>query len=170
MKIFANNAVYVQKNDLGFFTQTDLPIPKSIFMKVFGRGITIINDNNRYEFVKFEDQSEIEYFKGLDWIIDYGSVKDLTEEEIISLGNKVAEEKNCIASKFNAMSISERENNTHLINECEVLDFKMYSLVDIVLFQKGELEMVLPDGVEYPADYNKTEEKGLKKILKLFRK
>jgi len=57
MKIITSEAVYVQKNDIGFLNQTDLPIPASIFMKVFGNGVTIIDNSNRFEFVKFEEKS-----------------------------------------------------------------------------------------------------------------
>ena len=64
MKIITNDAVYVQKNDMGFLNQTDLLIPVSVFLKVFGNGITIIDDSNRFEFIKFEDKEEIEFFIG----------------------------------------------------------------------------------------------------------
>ena len=80
MKIITDNAAYVQKNDLMYLNSSSLAIPGSIYMKVFGWGITVINDRNRYEFVKFEEDSEIEFFKDIDWMIDYNEVKDLTEE------------------------------------------------------------------------------------------
>ncbi len=83
MKIITNDSAYVQKNDISYLNLSDLPIPASIFMKVFGNGVTIINDSNRYDFVKFDEESEIEYFKDLDWMIDYNEVKDLSEDEII---------------------------------------------------------------------------------------
>lgn len=66
MKILTNNSVYVQKNDIAYLYMSNLPISSSIFMKFFGNGATIVNDSNRYDFVKFNNQSEIEYFKGLD--------------------------------------------------------------------------------------------------------
>ena len=62
-------------------------------MKVFGNGVTIINDSNRYDFVKFDEESEIEFFKGLDWMIDYNEVKDLSEDEIIKLAKNIEKER-----------------------------------------------------------------------------
>ena len=88
MKIITNDSAYVQKNDIAYLNSSDLPIPASIFMKVFGNGVTIINDSNRYDFVKFDEESEIEYFKGLDWMINYNEVKDLSEEFKNSIGEK----------------------------------------------------------------------------------
>lgn len=168
MKIIRNDVVYVQKNDMGFLNQTDLAIPVSIFMKVFGNGITIIDDSNRFEFVKFEEASEIEYFKNLDWIVDYDSIKDLSEEQIIELGQMVAQERNRIAQTYNVMSKDDREKNMHMIAECEKLDFKMYSLRDVIWFKKGQFKITLPDGVDYPEMHNKVEKKGLRRLLKRF--
>ena len=124
MKIITDNAVYVQKNDIAYLNQTDLTIPASIFMKVFGNGIVIINDSNRYEFVKFETPEEIEFFKGIDWMIDYNEAKDLSEEEIIALGQKIVEEKNNIAQRFNSMTPEEKKENMDMVFQCELLDFK----------------------------------------------
>ena len=56
MKIITNDSAYVQKNDIAYLNSSDLPIPASIFMKVFGNGVTIINDSNRYDFVKFDEE------------------------------------------------------------------------------------------------------------------
>ena len=75
MKIITDNAVYVQKNDIAYLNQTDLAIPASIFMKIFGNDI--VDDNNRYEFIKFDTPEEIEYFRNIDWMIDYNEVKNL---------------------------------------------------------------------------------------------
>ena len=157
MKIITENAVYVQKNDIAYLHHTDLPIPASIFMKVFGNGIVIINDDNRYEFEKFEDPSEIEFFNGLDWIIDYNSVKDLSDDEIIEMGQRIAQAKNQIAEQFNSMSKDERKKNLEMVTQCELLDFKMYSLRDILWFKQGHLKMTLPD-----------KEKGIQKLMRSF--
>jgi len=170
MKIITSGAVYVQKNDIVFLNQTDLPIPASIFLKVFGNGIIIIDDSNRFEFVKFEEESEIEFFKNLDWIVDYNSLKSLNESQIIELGQAVAQQKNSIATQYNSMSDDERRENEHMVDECEKLDFKMYSLRDFLWFKQGYLQFDLPEEIDYPEGYKKVEEKGLRKILSKFQK
>lgn len=70
-----------------------MEIPTSIFMKVFDRDVIIINNRNRYDFVEFDAPEEIEFFKGIDWMIDYNEVKDLSEEGIITLGQSIVKEK-----------------------------------------------------------------------------
>lgn len=170
MKIVKDNAIYVQKNDIMFLFQNDLSIPASIFMKVFGNGIIIVDDRNRYEFVKFEEKDEIDFFKSLHWIVDYDTVKDLSDEEIIKLGQMAAEERNSIACMFNSMLDDMKSKHMYSVLRCKMLEFKIYSLRDILWFRQGHIKMTLPDGVQYPKSYKKVDEKGLKKLLKKFKK
>lgn len=155
MKIITDNAVYVQKNDIAFLNQTDLAIPASIFMKVFGSGIVIIDDSNRYEFVEFEAPEEIEFFKGIDWMIDYNEVKDLSEEETMALGQSIAEMRNSIAQKFNSMPPEKRKRNMNMVSQCELLDFKFYSLRDVLWFKQEHIKIELPEGVDLPTGFHK---------------
>lgn len=66
MKIITDDAVYVQKNDITYLNQylslSNLPIPSSIFEKVFGSNIIIIDNSNGYKFIKFDKPKEIEFF------------------------------------------------------------------------------------------------------------
>ena len=165
MKIITDNCVYVQMNDIMFLNQTDLSIPVSIFLKVFNDDVVIIDDRNRYDFVKFDDALEIEFFRNLDFIVDYNSVKDLSEEEIIDMGEKVANKRNSIAKTYNAMTRSIREENMYLVYECERLDYKMYSLRDILWFRQGRLKFNLPSEI-----IGEKKEKGIKKLLRKIKK
>ncbi len=162
MKIITDNAVYVQKNDIAYLNQIGLAIPASI--KVFGNGIVIIDDSNRYEFVTFEAPEEIEFFKGTDWMINYNEVKDLSEEETIALGQSIIEERNNIAQRFNSMIPEERKENMNMVLQCGLLDFKMCSLEDFFWFKQGHIKMELPEGVDLPAGFK--QEKGIRKLIK----
>ena len=75
MKIITDNAAYVQMNDIAFLNHCDLPIPASVFMKSFGFGIFVVDDSNRYDFKEFNKPEDIEFFKNIDWMIDYNEVK-----------------------------------------------------------------------------------------------
>lgn len=145
--------------------QTDLAVPASIFMKVFGNGMVIIDDSNRYEFVTFEAPEEIKFFKDIDWMINYNEVKDFSEEEIIALGQSIAEEKNNIAYRFNSMTPEERKENMDMVSQCELLDFKMYSLRDVLWFKQGHIKMELPEGVDLPVGFEQG--RGIKKLIKI---
>lgn len=164
MKITTNTKVYVQKNDIAFLNQTDLAIPASVYMKLFENGIIFINDDNRYDFYEFDKFEEIDFFDKIDWMIEYTEVKDLSEERIIRLGQSIIQEKNRIARVFNSMKSEEREKNKDLVLQCELLDFKLYSLRDFLWFKQGHIKIELPEEVDYPIDFRK--EKGLVRLLK----
>lgn len=162
MKIITNNSIYVQKNDIAYLNSSTLEIPASIFMKVFNKDVVIIDDSNRYEFVEFNAPEEIEFLKNIDWIIDYNEVKNLSLEEIISLGQNIADEKNSIARHFNSMELEERKENMNMVSECENLDFKIYSLRDFLWFKQGHLNFDLPKDISSP----EKKEKGIKRLIK----
>lgn len=147
MKIITENKVYVQKNDIAYLNRTDMPIPASIFMKVFGQGVVIIDDRNRYEFVEFTEPEEIKFFKKQDWIIDYNEVKDLSETELIELGQNMTKKSNEIVEKYNSMTQKERRKNREMVVLYELLWYKIHSLKDLLLYKKGKLKMTMPTEV-----------------------
>lgn len=97
-------------------------------------------------------------------MIDYNEVKDLSEEETIELACSIAEEQNSIAQRFNSMTPEERENNMSMVSQCELLDFKIYSLRDVLWFKQGHIKMELPEGVGFPTEFE--QEKGIRKWIK----
>ena len=168
MKIITDDAIYIQKNDITYLNQylslNNLLIPTSIFEKVFGSNIVIIDNSNRYEFIKFDKPEEIEFFQGIDWIIDYNKVKDLSEKDIITLAKNIAEEKNGIAKRFNSMIPEKRKKNINMTFQYELLDFKIYSLRNILWFKQGHIKMDLPKWIDFPNEVKQA--KGVKKLIK----
>ena len=150
MKIITDDAVYVQKNDFAYLNHSELSIPASIFLKVCESGVFIVCDENRYDFIKFSEPHEIEFFKDIDWIIDYNDVKDLSLEDIVEVANKINDERRELALKFNPMSPEEKEKNVDMYYRSEYLNYKFLSLRDYVWFRQGHLKFDLPEGVLYP--------------------
>jgi len=172
MKIITNNAAYVQKNDLIRIMEFTLEMPASVMMKIYGDGekiqITIVDDRNRYDFVKFDQQHEMEFFEKLDWIVNWDEVKDLSEDEILELAYKINDEKNAVATRWNNMSTEERERNQKLHTEYEALDHKMWSLRDTLWFRQGHIKMTFPEGIEKPKKLKK--QNVFQKVFKRFTK
>lgn len=150
MKIITDDAVYVQKNDFAYLNHSELSIPASIFLKVCESGVFIVCDENRYDFIKFSESHEIEFFKDIDWIIDYNDVKDLSLNDIVEVANKINDERRDLALKFNPMSPEEKEKNVDMYYRSEYLNYKFLSLRDYVWFRQGHLKFDLPEGVLYP--------------------
>ena len=107
MKIFhkENNrtVVYVQMQDLMFIVHDldDIAIPASIMNYFFSKSFVIVNDSNRFDFVKFDKEPEVAFFKTLNFIIDYNDYKDLTDEQFQERFKSVVGEYNSLAKKWN---------------------------------------------------------------------
>ena len=144
MKIITNDAAHVQKNDIAYLNQTDLDIPASIYLKACETGTFIVDDSNRYEFIRFNKSDEIQFFKNQDWILDYNQVKDKTEDELIEYCERIITQYNELAETFNALSEQEQMQNTELDMQCDLLAFKLFSLQEFIFYRKGLLEMQLP--------------------------
>ena len=151
MKLFhtenGKETVYVQMQDLMYLHQSDMPIPASIFTKVF-TGITIVNDSNRFDFVSFNKEHEVKFFRKLEFVIDYDQYKDLTDEQLEEEAQKSAAKANEIAKKWNSMSLDEREQNGNLFQEHENIGYMLNFLTEIYAVKHGKRFMPFPDFVK----------------------
>lgn len=168
MKVFKDNSLYVQLDDLNFLFHQNISMPRTVIEKVFSgkMGTFIVTDSNRYDFIRFDDEEAINYFYSLNWIINYDSVKDLTMNELMEMGQKLSVLRNERASYFNGLSDLEKENNMELVEECEFLMFKIYSLADYIHYFNGELKIPFLDEINKSVKHE--EVGGIKKMIKKF--
>ena len=163
MKIIRKDVAYVQNNDIARLMHSSSMIPASLFDSLFSTGCFIVVDENRYDFVEFRNEEDIEFFEGIDWIVDYDELNKLSDEQLEELGNKIVNEQNNIADAYNFMTQFERKKNQHLIEKYEKLEHQLNSISAFALFRRGKIEMTLPEEI-IP---NKAEEKkDAKKLLK----
>lgn len=150
MKLFhtenGKEVVYVQMQDIMHLNQSDLPIPASIYTKVF-TGVTIVNDSNRFDFVRFDEEHELKFFRDLEFVIDYDDYKDLTDEQLEEEGQKLAVKANEIAEKWNNMSEEERKQNSNLLQEHENLGYMLNFLSEIYAVKHRKRTMPFPEFV-----------------------
>ena len=153
MKIFhtenGKETVYVQMQDIMQLNQSDMPIPESIYTKVF-TGITIVNGSNRFDFVSFDEAHEVKFFRELEFVIDYDQYKELTDEQLGEKGQKLVMKANEIAEKWNSMSSDEREQNSNLFQEHENIEYMLNFLSEIYAIKHGKRSMPFPDFVKLP--------------------
>ncbi len=133
--------VYVQKSDMMYVTHNCTSFPAAL-MDDFFSDIVIINGDNRDEFVRFTDPSEVEFFKKQDWIIDYLSFKDLTEEEIIGKCKSIIGELNAVIDEFNATNNEDKKQE--LYQKHELLDYKFNSAREFLWFKQGHVKYSFP--------------------------
>jgi hypothetical protein len=169
MKIIKDGKVYVQLNDIRYIVSDleNVSVPSSIIDSIFKDGkIFVCDDSNRFDFVEFSDEAAIKFFAGADYIVDYLALKDMSEEDLINEGEAIAEQKNNLAKKYNAMSDEDKKKNQKIVTKCENLVFKMLQIRDIVWIKQGKLDVKMPDN----AGDGYKKETFVDKIKKVFKK
>ena len=156
MKIITSNAAFIQKKDLDFLIHKNLDLPDSVVLRIHGD--VPIDENNKYEFVKFTLRKEIKYFKNLDWLIDYKQINKLSEDEMIELYKKTAKEVDNIAYKYNELSNQEKLTHPEMIVQSKLLKYKMQSIKDALWFKQGHIDMNVPE-TKYDQIINKIKKK-----------
>lgn len=143
MKIVTEKAIYVQKVDIDRLCDNDVFIPYSILHC----GITI-DENTKYEFVKFDKEEDINYFNSIDWIMDYDELKKLSNEEIINMWKSMKEEKEKITQQYETMKSGQNDEVSKMIRRSLSLHLKTWFLTEFLSFRYGDLEMPLPEEIE----------------------
>lgn len=152
MKLFhtenGKEVVYVQMLDIMQLDQSDMIIPASIYTKSgISTGTTIVDDSNRFNFVRFDEEHEVKFFRELEFIIDYDQYKDLTDEQLDEEENKLITKAKKIAEKWNSISPNEREHHSNLFQEYENLRYMLNFLSEIYAIKHGERHMPFPEFV-----------------------
>lgn len=170
MKIITETKAYVQLNDLAYLLRgcENMPIPASIFEKCFMEPLIVI-DSNRYEFVEFTEPTAIEFFKKWSYSVDFIALQSFTDEELLKQINSINDKRNGIVRLYNAMTAESKADHYNLVNECEMLEFQMYSIRDILWFRQGHLKFKLPSDISSRIELPQ-KESGIKKYFKRFRK
>ena len=149
MKLFKNEddkeVVYVQMQDMGFLNSIDDPIPATIFIKVFGNGITIIGDENRFDYIKFEQDNELEFFRDLDAVVDFDEINNLSLEEIEKKANDVGNKIENIVNKYNAMSKDDRRKNANMLQDFEKLKYRYDGIATIYSAKYNQEKLPMPN-------------------------
>lgn len=144
MKVFKNGKVYVQNEDLILILRSGELMPTSVLEKFYGNGPVIIVQDNMEDYVEFEETDQVEFFKKLDWIVDYDEMKNLSLEELEKLYDDTKDEMVKIRNKYSDLSQNDDCYEKDSIR-FELLGNKLYSLSKIQYFKARKLELALPN-------------------------
>jgi hypothetical protein len=143
MKLFRNNKVYVQMNDVMFAMNHSNAIPAVIVNQIF-KDVVIVTNENRMDFVSFDDKVAIDYFRKLDFIVNYDDYKDLSIEELDAKAEIILKKIKDIVDKYNNLSSKKIRENQELINEYEKLEYVINYLGEIRGIKLGTNHMDIP--------------------------
>lgn len=164
MKIINDKVVYVQKIDLEFLKYRLHSLPVSIDSQIFENVESNFDDFNKYDFFKFENVNDIEFFRNTDFIVDYNFVKTVSIDEIVKVGKKYIEKRDILARKLYSIATSNSDYN-EILTQFKIVEYQISSLNDIIDFKSGCLKMKLPEGTELPAEF--MQENGFRKLIKI---
>lgn len=153
MKLFhkenGKETVYVQMQDILYLVhESNVSVPASIFEKVFSAGAVFVTDANRFDFIRFEEEHEVDFFKNLEFVIDYDQYKGFSDEQLKEEVLKFEGKANEIAKNWNGMTEEERSRNLVLYEEHKNLDYMCKFLCEVYFLKHGKRTMPFPDFVK----------------------
>lgn len=161
MKILTTNAIYVQKVDLEFFHYNRRTLPASIIDKVFKNPQIDMDDYEKYDFIKFEEDDDIEFFQKTNWIIDYNYITSLSNEQIKQIGQDFLKQYDEVQRKL-ALIKSDNPLFPTLLNESAILNYQLRAINDALDIKNGLLKISLPPELKQ----NNIVKQLLRKIIK----
>lgn len=154
MKIFhmedGKEVVYVQVQDLMYIDSTVPVIPatiwESICQKLLGdEGKVFVTDANRFDFIRFECEEEVDYFKKMDFIVDFNEYKNYTDKQMFEACNKFIKKANDLEKTWSNMSEAEKKQNKQMLQEYDHLEYILSWLFEICAIKLDKGRTNLPD-------------------------
>lgn len=144
MKIFnienGQEKVYVQVEDLTVLNQNHASCPLTIYDKMYDYRDWFVEPSLKKNYIIFDKEEEISYFKKAEWIIDYKELRDLPLEE---LELRLQEIKNNLAF-LNDLHIKDNKMQKRVLITIKYLTYKQDRLLEYVEIRKNGGVIYLP--------------------------
>jgi len=146
MKVFKDDSVYIQINDLVKLLTLSEEVPNTILEKINIDEETIINDNNRFKFIKFDNPDEVTFFRKQDWIIDYDNYKDLPDDGLEKIAHELYLNSEHVVNRFNSLLKEEQNSNygKNMLVEHVKLRHIIHDLRHLSTYKCGDLKLNIP--------------------------
>ena len=135
--------LYIQKRDIAYFNGTNYTIPTFLYLKMLNRVIQI-TDYNQDEFIIFEEPEHIEFFKNINYILDWNEYKKMSLTELKSKASETLNLYKIKTNEYNSMYKELQSSNQHLDKECKNLDYMMNAIEEIYLIKTKPKEINFP--------------------------
>ncbi len=103
-----------------------------------------ITDYNQDEFIIFEEPEHIEFFKNINYILDWNEYKKMSLTELKSKASETLNLYKIKTNEYNSMSKELQSSNQHLDKECKNLDYMMNAIEEIYLIKTKQKEVNFP--------------------------
>lgn len=166
MKIVTDEEILVQKKDLISLLYDGNQMPQSIVETIFEGGYIVVDGNNKNDFVRFTLPSEINYLNNIKWILDYSSLKSLTDEELKRLEDVFVKRHAKVKEKYLAMPEEEGERKKFFAFQIRSAEYQLLTIEDFKEHKDDPIKVVNDSTPEATK-----KESGIKQFIKsIFKK
>ena len=149
MKIFntenEKEIVYVQNSDILRLKYID----STIANKIYAQYKNTIGDNNLMKFIRFENEDELNFFRNIDWIVDYRKVSQLSNHMLEYMIDEVEIEMNKVGNEY-MNTITENKNQKQLTFILfKLLEYKKNFLTMLLELRYTDEKIDLPLAIDY---------------------
>ena len=102
MKVFKDGKLYVNKKDLLILRKSQYQIPDSVLDDMENSQV-LMSFDDRDTYVEFSDEKDIDFFRKVDWIVDYNSARDLNMEVLKKLIVNIKSTMNMLRVRLDSM-------------------------------------------------------------------
>ena len=128
MKVFKDGKLYVNKKDLLILRKSQYQIPDSVLDDMENSKV-LLSFDDRDTYVEFSDEKDIDFFRKVDWIVDYNSARDLNMEVLKKLIVNIKSTMNMLRVRLD--SIHDLNENSMDVIRLDMLKQMLLSLEEI---------------------------------------
>lgn len=151
MKIFnkenGEEKVYVQKRDLMMLKSSDYFFKyqyAEFIEKIYNSFDNTIEESDDL-FVLFDGKDEVEFFKSIDFIIDYKKVRNYSLKDIKTEIDKIKEKMRKLDYRYIS---SNREEKERILAKFHLLDYKCKSYIELIKIKKNQKKILFPQVID----------------------
>ena len=165
MKIIEGNKVWVQKFNISTLLDSleslSIPVSDNVLMNIYGN-MFIVSGEDKYDFVEYDGKEMVDFFKKLDFIVDYSILKDKSKKQIISLGESIRQD---------AINEAEKMKNKKKAQQlCHITYLKLIDFGNYLDFLDGKANIIFPGSNNVYLDNVKEESTDNKGLMFTLRK
>lgn len=151
MKIFNKEndkeKVYVQKKDLMMLKSADYFF-KYRYVNFVEKNYNCIDNTSSDSndlFIEFDEKDEVDFFKDIDFIIDYKKVRNYSLKDIKEEMNEIKEEIRNL--EFRCIS-SDHEEKERIFARIQILEYKCKSYIELIKIKKNQKKILFPHAID----------------------
>lgn len=169
MKLKIGNKVYLQKYEIAFITHHLSRFPKGFLEETFANDdifmMNVLSDNTFDFKTVYEDPKIVAWLMEQTWLADFDTYSKMPLDELEESLERLKSEHSARSAELEAEGEDYQEEDIESLNK---LAHKINSLGSLIMFRRGKLDFIFPEGYECPKDIFKKPSFFARLFAKLF--